>query len=194
MIRPPRKVHKLRVLSLERGAAALAVTPLPQNDDNTWTRVEELLGFDAVIGPGAPVVARSLDHGFSPEVDAVEVRRGLAPMVPHNVFVEHRPEGVNVLNPPSNPVDVLLRHRLRSIPRWRGGCEARTARSANRRMAPYKEKPFSPGTLTREEMVEILEDIARNGQTAVANAMRRPTCRLLCSEHHRLKTARENAA
>src|SRR4051794_38135190 len=44
----PAECPQLRVLSVERGTAALAAAPFAEDDDNARARGEELLGFDLV--------------------------------------------------------------------------------------------------------------------------------------------------
>jgi hypothetical protein len=106
----------LRPLLVEGSTAASSTAPFAHPDNNTRACIYELLCIELVLEPSAPVVARSLDDSVTPDVDAVEVEDGTVAEVPHNVLVEQCPEGFHALDTASDELNVLLRHRARSIP------------------------------------------------------------------------------
>jgi hypothetical protein len=58
---------------------------------------------------------RGLDYRVAPDHYLRQINDRHRPQVPDDVFVEQGPKGFHVLKPASNRLDVLLRHRPRSI-------------------------------------------------------------------------------
>ena len=114
---PPAESPYLRPSLVERSAAAPSTASFPHSNHNARPCVYELLRIEPVFMPRAPVVARGLDNCIASDVDAVEVENGMGAQVPHNVLVKHCPEGLNALDPASDELHILLRHRPRIIPR-----------------------------------------------------------------------------
>src|SRR4029078_1510313 len=110
----------LRPVAVDGCAAALATHPLVDGDDNARSGLNDLLGVEPVVLPRAPVVAGRPDHCIAPDVERVEIQNGICPQIPDDVLVEHGPEGLNVLDPSPNHLDIRLRHHLLREP---GGFE-----------------------------------------------------------------------
>ena len=65
-------------------------------DDNTRSCVYELLCIEAVVVPGAPVVARSLDNRVAADVRAVKIENRKFADGPDDVLVKQRPESCDI--------------------------------------------------------------------------------------------------
>ena len=112
----PAQSHYLGKPLVEWSAAASSTAPFAHRQDNAGPCVYELLRFEAVVLPRAPVATRSFDDRIAPDVHAVMVQHRSIAGVPNDVIVEQRPKGFRTFNSAANQFHVLLRHRPRSIP------------------------------------------------------------------------------
>jgi hypothetical protein len=110
----------LREIVLKGNAAAFSATLFVDDEDDARSGIDELLRIEAILIPGTPVVPGALDHRIAPNHDLGKINEAHIAHVPDDVLVKQRPERLYVLKSTSNQLDVLLRHRLRSISRAGG--------------------------------------------------------------------------
>jgi len=126
-------------LLFEFDPASLAPAEISRYDENSSvTEVPQFLHFDArVFGYVGDLLEGKSKHrvaaGYGRDAEQRTKHRP-----PLHIRVKQRLDACSIkaaepVEYPPHDLDVLLRHRPRSIPRRRGGCRPRTARSEDRR-------------------------------------------------------------
>jgi hypothetical protein len=114
-----------------------------------WGRLENRRGKSKdrrATGGGAAPVQSGLPHVSASVGEIGRVEHFYIGMSPVLAGVHACAEGFKVL---TSKLDVPLRHRPCSIPRSRGGCRPRTARSENRRETGCERRESSVGVTPR---------------------------------------------
>jgi hypothetical protein len=131
-----------RVLALPHHARAGDEAAIANVDQIVEAHLEWPSQIDQALHPCERSGTSSVDTGIGP-ARSLAVPSIFGPeLIGHCHWTRLVPDLIG----PTDAAGVLLRHRPPSIPRRRGGCEARTARSKDRRMAqreknsPHREE------------------------------------------------------